>query len=678
MSNPLMTATACWRRGRGMIALSVILLACLLLTVRVIAKPASFVPTGPGTISGRVTDETGVGLVGIEAALFRIDSYYHPARVASTVTDGNYLLAGLSPGIYYLRFRDPVGHYQTEYYGNVFTVAGATELVIAGNTVTGINATLAIGGQITGVITTLHSSLIRSELTLYQRQTDGSVLVVNTLLLAEAESTYAFSGLPPATYYLCVESIVEDHSTGYQGELQECYADLPPATPGASTPIAVAAAQIVTDINFVIDDRADRAAINGTVVTSVGEPISNTIVTLYRANDDNSWAFLTSGLRTNAAGRFTFSYLEPRRYALAFILPNGRWLFEGVPLNDYAEQGLPIDVTRPNHRQQITVTMTPATQITGVVTFFGQLPAGSGEVQVYKQYQGEWQVFSRATIDVRGHYTADGLYAGTYRVGVYAAINEGRQQAYYGGDTLATATDLTLTQGEIRSNINWDLGAGVFDSVITGIVTAAGNPLAGIRVELFHVNPEGSVFVVYTLTDREGHYRFDGLPQNVYAVRFVDPQNRYAVSYYGDGTGLTATSTLLYTDGTKAIDKIDGHLIPGGTIRGVIRRYNGTPVANAIVFAYFVSDQGWFQQVQEEVTFRSNRNGEYALTGLRPGLYRIGFEEEGKPYPNIEFYGSAASLQTASNVPVEAGQVTDGINIILGPDHYVWLPLLTR
>ena len=228
----------------------------------------------------------------------------------------------------------------------------------------------------------------------------------------------------------------------------------------------------------------------------------------------------------------------------------------------------------------------------------------------------------------------------------------------------------------MRRNLNWNL-EGLFDSVISGTVTADGQPVAGIRVELWHGYPEGAFFIVYTVTDNAGNYRFAGLPQSTYFVRFADPQGRYAVTYHGD-TLWMAASPGLYTDGTNQFVNINATLIRGGAIHGTVRRYDGTPVANALAGAYMTTDQVWWSQVQEEILFLTDEKGEYIITGLRPGLYRVGFAAEGQRYPSEEFYGPAETYLTATNVQVEADKTTEGIDITLGPDHLVWLPLLAR
>lgn len=91
-----------------------------------------------GSISGRVTNEAGVGL--------------YRARVCAdgecdfTNTSGGYTIEGVGTGSHDVEFADPIGEYVGEYYNNVSlaTPAAANPVAVApGQAVTGIDAALA-------------------------------------------------------------------------------------------------------------------------------------------------------------------------------------------------------------------------------------------------------------------------------------------------------------------------------------------------------------------------------------------------------------------------------------------------------------------------------------------------------------------------------------------------------
>jgi len=71
-----------------------------------------------------------------------------------TDVDGIFSIDGLRPGTYRLKYNDPDGDYQTEYYDDGDTLDQATDIVVGdGVTVTGKGAALADAGHITGTVT---------------------------------------------------------------------------------------------------------------------------------------------------------------------------------------------------------------------------------------------------------------------------------------------------------------------------------------------------------------------------------------------------------------------------------------------------------------------------------------------------------------------------------------------
>ena len=91
-----------------------------------------------GSISGRVTNEAGVGLYRAEVCADGECDY--------TNTSGGYTIEGVGTGSHEVEFYDPLGEYVGEYYNNVsLTTPAAANLVAVtpGQAVTGIDAALA-------------------------------------------------------------------------------------------------------------------------------------------------------------------------------------------------------------------------------------------------------------------------------------------------------------------------------------------------------------------------------------------------------------------------------------------------------------------------------------------------------------------------------------------------------
>jgi hypothetical protein len=111
--------------------------------------------TTGGEITGTVTGTSSSPLAGVDVELE--DASGNVLETTSSGPDGTYTLAGVPTGTYYVEF-DPSGsefatQYQVQYYGGKQVLAGSTTVsVTAGQTTSGINATLTAAttaGQVT-------------------------------------------------------------------------------------------------------------------------------------------------------------------------------------------------------------------------------------------------------------------------------------------------------------------------------------------------------------------------------------------------------------------------------------------------------------------------------------------------------------------------------------------------
>ncbi len=110
---------------------------------------------GTGSISGRVTDETGTGLqnVVVRATISALKEGVHQRRWAATDGTGYYKIVGLEPETYVVRTINEL-NYVDEYYNDARSRQKATALKVNdGSEVTNIDFVLGRGGFIAGTIT---------------------------------------------------------------------------------------------------------------------------------------------------------------------------------------------------------------------------------------------------------------------------------------------------------------------------------------------------------------------------------------------------------------------------------------------------------------------------------------------------------------------------------------------
>jgi hypothetical protein len=208
-------------------------------------------------------------------------------------------------------------------------------------------------------------------------------------------------------------------------------------------------------------------------------------------------------------------------------------------------------------------------------------------------------------------------------------------------------------------------------AVITGHVTSpAGRPLAGICMWIV-----GKTFAAGTVTNKHGTYRLEigggGIPSRKYPVQFdsgcqnADPfvpiaPGRWAPQWYKDKfSPAKATKVLLQVNKTKR--GINAVMQRAGEVSGTIFGSDHRRLKNACAVLTDSAGNEFGQAI-------TNAKGQYTITGLDPGSYRLtalaactgGANDYGQAW-----YPSAASVEKARSIRVRLGRRTSGINVVL-------------
>ena len=145
-----------------------------------------------GIISGRVTDAQDNAFPGVAVHCMDIDSdrYY----AATTDADGNYLIGGLQPDSYKVRFRTGYGDYATQWFGGNSFAAGSVISVSAGAHLSGIDAQLLDnGGFISGRVTNTSGNGIQDVRVLAQDSTKEAAIAWTD---TDADGYYTIPRIP--------------------------------------------------------------------------------------------------------------------------------------------------------------------------------------------------------------------------------------------------------------------------------------------------------------------------------------------------------------------------------------------------------------------------------------------------------------------------------------------------
>ena len=647
-------------------AVALALLGALLMGLPNLALPAraQVEPAGVeelGSVQGQVTDESGAPLAGIQVGFLvktGSASWSEPVLTAATDAAGQYT-ARLRAGVYILRFSDPQGVYAQQYYRGAQTLAGAADIVLMGNSVQGANARLRKGGSIAGRV---RAPLQNGNQVGAYTLEGGSWQLAAQTGEVDAQGNYQFQGLPEGVYRVCLLQMLD-----YDNPIRPCY-DRISSGLSRATDVTGTSGSAVTGVDIVDVGFRDLAAISGTVTDEQGTPLAG--VWAIASARTWMWGWNTAALtQTDAAGVYQLHLPMPASYRIRFENPEG--LYIGEEYMDPGDPDLPAVLTlQPYERRDgIDAQLALGGRITGTVSFVGQLPAAGFQVMAFDAAPSP-NIFGPGLYDpLTRQYQLGGLPPGAYRV---CGLPFGAVGGCYSGNVqYKDAAYVTVTAGSTVPSIDLVLGwTTALTSVLTGAVRGPdGQPLAGIRVDLFFFTPfpfepQYALLAASTETAADGSYRFEGLADGEYYVRFTDPTGVYAATYY-EGSYTPGYAQPILLENGRTTEPIDGRLQPGVAIGGWVQGPDGQGIADAQISAYCRSTSCHAIWDLPTIAY-TDYAGRYSLRGLAPGEYNICAQPTVKPLYTVRCY---YPLMFAP------GEERTNIDIRLGPATLQWLYL---
>jgi hypothetical protein len=219
-------------------------------------------------------------------------------------------------------------------------------------------------------------------------------------------------------------------------------------------------------------------------------------------------------------------------------------------------------------------------------------------------------------------------------------------------------TNAFLTEGA-ATTLNAKLQEfGSISGTVTSAATGAG--LGGVFVSI-----SGGTFEsrLTTTTEASGHYTFKDLPPVTYSIQFSPS--------FESGYLFQSTTT---TVGEGAVDTVNAALKEGGKISGRVTdsvTHNGLAKIRVAAFNSNPEEGGYGEA-------KTNANGEYTVTRLSSGSYKVYFEwefseAEAKEFEKAkaprfipkyitQFFNDQPSAATANLVGASEGSTTSGIN----------------
>ena len=607
-----------------------------------------------GEITGTVTAPGGAGLPGV--CVYAVTRSGRTLAFASSGTGGAYVLAGLATGSYDVEFEAACeftsANYATQWWNGAATQAVATGVAVtAGKTVAAVNASMAVGGQITGTVT-LAAGGPAAGVCVDAYQTVPGFVVASTT--TASDGTYALEALQTGKYILDFTP-----SCGTLNALPQYYKGS--AAPSTATQVSVTAGKTTSGVSTAL---AVGGEITGTVKNSGGSPLVSICVYAYLATQlSSSAAYVDTGVN----GTYTLPGLPSGKYVVEFYACNvsattyaAQW-YKGQSTESKATQ---ITVTAGKTVSAIDATMTapPAGgSITGTVT----RAAGVGEPGVCVDANlTSNEGGGYATTGAGGTYSIIDLPAGTYHV-MFDPSCEGRTfapQWYKGSATQSKATSVTVVVGKTTAGISGNLALA---GDISGVVKVGTTPLTGACIWVFYAG--SSVLAAEATSEAGGNYEVVGLAATTYDVEFVPA----CYGNFGNGGNVTPqwwkgatteahATAVTVTAGADTTD-ISAALTGGGQIAGTVENSSGATLAGVEVT---VTAKGSSAVVAETY---SGASGNYGITGLPTGTYDVEFnpgsaEDPGYTVYATQWWKAVASQAQATALSVTVGKTIAGIN----------------
>lgn len=642
------------------------------------AQEAASSPLLLGSISGTVRDADENPLAGITVRLYTNTSGI-VYRTTTTDATGTYTFQQLPTGLYRVGFSSDGEPYVPAYYLFGVNLEQAVKIPVNADAVSGIDATLQLGGSISGTIALAREAqLIYGSITAYPT---GGEAPLHSLYFHGPqleEQAFEFSGISPdrdyqlrATFYVFEGSYP---SAGSSRSYVEYYDD--ELVENRAKTLRLAAGEVISGVHFVMGQNQYFGEIYGRVTNAEGAPLPDVRVTGH-LSVTYGWSEQHS-VRSDSNGHYALQSLTAGDYALCFTPASDALYAERCYPQAYlADITTPLSLTARSVITGVNIQLDRLGEISGQVVLDSPSPDTEelmGSVTLYRQGTSGLSFVSDHTfLGLPGAFSFTRLTPGTYQLFAFVRGDDKQYGEFYDNTfSLEEATKIVLEPSTVISNLELSLGENPAYGTIQGRVTDAntGLPVSNARAYVSAV-PTGAIPYTQDSSNAAGNYQLNGLLPGSYALCFYTETNRYKSTCYQDQAPITITHGL-------TLNNLDIALHPTSFISGTVHMTGDILERSASLVLWepsFFAPEQWFPSrfyplLVDDVE-SAGTSYPYTIFGIPPGQYRLGIRisDDDSYFSAWQFfYPATPSVNEATDIEIIDGQGLTGIDITL-PDR---------
>ena len=476
------------------------------------------------------------------------------------------------------------------------------------------------------------------------------------IAVRESNGDYLIDNLEPGEYY--VLAVTEGYLPKFYDNVLSFY---------EATPVPVHDGEVTRGIDFFMEKLfPGPASVSGVVLSEGdGEPIANAYVDVF--SPDNP--FLNGWAETSEDGSYLITGLKSGKYYALASAPG--FLTEFFEEAASIEEADLIEVVEPHETRDINFTLALGGTISGVVinddgtAIAGALVEAATEILYGDPNASDSLVFYHhgfAFTDENGEYHIDGLPTGSYLV--YAqAWNQWSYaiEWYDNASSPEEATPVPVEAGHETTGIDFQLSLPIPVGEIFGtVIDLEGNPIEGAFVQAqapFH-SSNGRIEVwAYAITDEEGNYHIENLPDGRYLVSASAQSGWQFVQRWWPNAESPDQAEPVIVSGDVEPTPTDFKLpitFGLGVISGRVTLQSGAPLENAFISLRPADPSIGVASGKIWAYAYSDSNGYYRIENLPAGTYFAHAEYWENFSFGQQWYDHAESLSDATPIELSA------------------------